>query len=92
MLDLIHNQLKSNPTLLIDVKVTPKSRQNQLLECFEQLNGRIMLRVKIQGAPVKGKVNAELIDFLAQELGIAKSKLQLVAGLTSRHKILKITS
>lgn len=91
MLDLIHKQLKTNPNLLIDLKVTPKSRQNQLLECFEQLNGRIILRVKIQGAPEKGKVNAELIDFLAQELGLAKSKLQLAAGLTSRYKILKIT-
>jgi hypothetical protein len=90
MIQIIQQQLKLKNPLLIDLKVTPKSKNNQLLECFEQLNGRVMLKVKIQGAPEKGKVNQELLKFLSNQLDLPKSHLQLVAGLTSRNKVLQI--
>lgn len=68
------------------------SQNNQILDCFEQLDGHLLLKLKIKGAPEKGKVNAELIDFLSEQLALPKSKIQIIAGLTSRNKILRINS
>jgi uncharacterized protein YggU (UPF0235/DUF167 family) len=48
------------------------------------------LRVRIRGIPEKGKVNEELIAFLAKTLGIAKSRIEILSGHTSRLKRLKI--
>lgn len=90
MLTILNNKLAGQGQIIIDVKVTPKSRKDQIIDCFEQLNGRIMLKVKVHGAPKKGEVNANLIDFLSEELDLPKSKLQLISGLTKRHKILQI--
>ena len=82
----------ANPTsILLDLKVTPKSRQNQIIDCFEQLNGHLLLQLKIHGIPEKGQVNQEIIEYLSRELNLPKSNLRLIAGLTSRRKILQIT-
>ena len=71
--------------ILIKLKVIPNASKNQVVS-FE--NG--VLRVRIKGVPEKGKVNEELIAFLAKELGIAKSNIELISGQTSRLKRLKI--
>ena len=49
-----------------------------------------ILKVKIAAAPVKGKANKELIDFLSDRLGLRKSQVALVQGETSRYKIIAI--
>jgi uncharacterized protein (TIGR00251 family) len=45
-----------------------------------------VLAVRIKGVPEKGKVNEELIAFLAKELKIAKSQIEILKGHTSRYK------
>lgn len=67
------------------VKVTPHSAQNQILGWEEEV-----LKIKIKGVPEKGKVNEELIAFLAKTLKIAPSKIQFVSGHTARLKRLQI--
>ena len=44
------------------------------------------LRVRVAAAPEKGKANDELLDWLADQLGIRKSALELEQGATSRKK------
>jgi len=90
MLTKIQQQLKVHPQLLVDLKVTPKSKLNQVIDCYEQLNGRVLLKLKIQGAPEKGKVNLSIIEYLSKQLKLPKSHLQLIGGLTSRTKLLQI--
>ena len=46
--------------------------------------------IKIRGVPEKGKVNENLIAFLAETLKIAKSQIEIVSGETSRLKRLEI--
>lgn len=67
------------------VKVTPHSARNQILGWEEGV-----LKVKIKGVPEKGKVNEELILFVAQVLAISPSKIHLLSGHTSRLKRLQI--
>ncbi|MEN9343320.1 MAG: hypothetical protein RLZZ453_107 [Chlamydiota bacterium] len=71
--------------MILEIKVTPQSSKNEVLRWEEN-----HLVVKIQGAPEKGKVNENLINFLAKILGIAKSRIEIISGKTSRFKKLNI--
>lgn len=44
------------------------------------------LKIRLAAPPVDGKANACLVEFIAEQLGIAKSRVSLVAGQTSRTK------
>ncbi|AEY02852.1 hypothetical protein GU3_15495 [Oceanimonas sp. GK1] len=44
------------------------------------------LKVAITAPPVDGQANAHLLKWLAKECGVAKSRVELVAGDSSRHK------
>jgi len=46
--------------------------------------------VKIAAPPVKGKANQELVRFLSDILGVAKSNITIEKGLTSRRKVVGI--
>jgi uncharacterized protein YggU (UPF0235/DUF167 family) len=46
--------------------------------------------VRIAAAPVDGEANKALRDFLAKSLGLAKSKVQLEKGSSSRFKTFEI--
>ena len=47
------------------------------------------LRVRVAAPPVDDAANRALIEFLAECLGIAKRAVRIVAGETSRTKILE---
>lgn len=44
------------------------------------------LKIRLAAPPVDGKANDCLLRFLADRLGIARSRLTLIAGTTSRAK------
>ncbi|MBX7066948.1 MAG: DUF167 domain-containing protein [Parachlamydiales bacterium] len=69
----------------IQIKVTPNSSKNEIMGWEGEL-----LRIRVRGVPEKGRVNEELIAFLAKEFGIAKSQITIHSGHTSRLKRLKI--
>lgn len=48
------------------------------------------LKIRLLAPPVDGKANAALLDFLAKRLGLAKSKISLISGQTSRRKVVEI--
>lgn len=48
------------------------------------------LVIGLAAAPERGKANAELIDTVARIAGVARSAVELVAGATARHKLLRI--
>jgi uncharacterized protein (TIGR00251 family) len=68
--------------LRLSVKVVPKSSRNEIVEV--QADGT--WRVKVAAAPEKGKANAELCGFLASEFGVARSRVEVVAGHASHRK------
>ena len=71
--------------MILEVKITPYASKNEILRWEEN-----RLVMKIQGVPEKGKVNENLIDFLAKTLGIAKSRIEIITGKASRFKKLNI--
>jgi len=67
------------------IKVIPKARRAGVTQ-----NADGSLTVKLNTAPEKGKANRELIDLLAEWFDVAKSDLEIVRGLTSRNKLVRI--
>jgi len=69
----------------IKVKVIPRAKQNRLEKTAEGF------RVRVTAAPIDGKANEAVIKLLADHLGVAKSKLRVVKGATSRDKVIELT-
>jgi len=68
------------------VKVVPKSSKTELVGYLPDGTWKI----KIAAAPEKGKANRALCEFLAEHLGVAKSKVHIVAGETSHLKRIRV--
>src|SRR3989344_845988 len=73
--------------MILSVKITPNASQNSIVGWQGDL-----LRIRIAAPPDKGKANDELIEFLAEKLGVPKSDIQLLSGQASRPKRLEIRS
>lgn len=73
----------------IHVKVTPKASKERIK--VERLDdGSQLVRVYVTAAPEGGKANEAVIALLAKYLGVSKSSLSIVRGLTNRDKIISI--
>lgn len=48
------------------------------------------VKVRLAAPPVDGAANAALVEFVADRLGIAKSRVRIVTGQTSRRKVLEV--
>jgi hypothetical protein len=66
----------------IRIKVIPKSSRTELVGYLPDGTWK----VKIAAVPEKGKANRELVEFLAEKLGVAKSRIRIVSGQTSPLK------
>jgi uncharacterized protein len=51
-------------------------------------DGRI--KIRLAAPPVDGAANAELVSFVASRLGISKAQVRVVAGESSRRKLLEL--
>jgi uncharacterized protein (TIGR00251 family) len=71
--------------LTFEVKVTPGMSNNEISGVQ---NGA--LKVKINAAPEKGKANKELIGFLSGTLGIRKADIEVIKGVLSRNKSVRV--
>lgn len=68
------------------VRVTPRASRNEIAEVLD--DGTIKIRIAAQ--PADDEANAALIDFMSEILGVPKSRLDIVAGLTGRDKLISV--
>jgi hypothetical protein len=73
----------------IGVKIKTGAKENSI-EGYTEINGKKFLKVNIKSIPEKGKANEEIINFLANEWEIPKSKIEISSGHTNKLKILSI--
>jgi len=71
---------------LVFIHLTPGAKRCALGETTQDAQGREYLKVYITARPVEGEANKMLREWLADTLGIAKSRVEIVQGLQSRHK------
>lgn len=81
----------------IFVKVRPGAKVEKVEEVdathfVRALGGRAegYLVVAVREEAREGKVNKRLIEILSQYLGISKSSVRIIAGLTSREKVVEV--
>ncbi|HEY5760261.1 MAG TPA: DUF167 domain-containing protein [Steroidobacter sp.] len=48
------------------------------------------VKIRLAAPPVDGAANAALVEFVAERLGIAKSRVRITAGMTSRRKTVEV--
>ncbi len=81
--------LKLNETpegVIFTVHVQPRASRNEI-SGFQ--GGEIKLR--LTAPPVDDAANKLCIEFIAKLLGVAKSRVTIIAGAKSRHKTIKVT-
>ncbi len=79
-------ELKSVPGgVTLSVRVTPRARKNEVAGIQAGA-----LKVKLAAPPVEGAANAALCVFLAEQLGVRKAAVTLIAGQTSRLKVVRV--
>jgi uncharacterized protein len=66
--------------------VIPKSSKTELAGYLPDGTWKI----KVAAAPEKGKANRALVDFLAQHLNVAKSRVHIMSGETSQLKRIRV--
>jgi uncharacterized protein (TIGR00251 family) len=71
--------------VLLSVKLQPRASAN---EVGAPLGNE--LRIKVTAPPVDAAANEALVRLLAERLDYPRSKVELVRGQTSRHKLVKL--
>ena len=70
---------------MLEVHVTPRAKKERWVK-----SGLGGVRFYTAAPPVDGKANAALIKAVAERLRMPRSKVELVKGMTSRLKVLRI--
>ena len=76
--------------LTVDVRLTPGALRDAIDKVVMLDDGRPVLAVRVRAVAEKGKANTALATFLAKALKRPKSACRLVAGATSRRKVLRV--
>ena len=67
------------------VRLTPRSAVERVDDVVDGV-----LRVRVMAPAVEGAANTALVRLLAEALGIARRDVQIVAGATSRQKLVVV--
>ncbi len=76
---------QDGPDVLLTVHVQPRASRNQVKVAPDRVS------LRLTAPPVEGAANAACCSYLAECLGLPKSRLSVIRGLTSREKLVRIT-
>jgi uncharacterized protein (TIGR00251 family) len=100
--DILHNESKRNKRnaargvakaaslrrkepIRLAVYIQPRASKTELAGRHDG-----SIKIRIASPPVDNAANRELIEFVAERLGMPKGKVRIVSGATSRRKVLEI--
>lgn len=70
----------------LSVRVQPRASANEIAGLYGDA-----LRIRLTAPPVEGAANEALVDFLSGTFEIARRNITIVAGSSSRLKIVELT-
>jgi len=73
--------------LIIEIKVVPNAGRQSW-----QIDKNGILKCFLKSAPEKGKANKELVKFIARSLDVPQQEVEIIAGLSSRKKRIRISA
>ena len=65
--------------------IQPRASKNEISGV---MNGA--LKIRLTSPPVEGAANKACIKFLAKRLGVSAARVDIVGGLTSKNKIIRV--
>ena len=72
------------------IKLTPKAAADRIGDTRQDADGHDVLQVYVTAVPEDGKANKAMIRLIAKHFAIAPSRVVLLQGHTSRHKVIEI--
>ncbi len=69
----------------LELKVIPNAPRNEIAGWLGTA-----LKVKIHAPALEGRANDELLDFLAEKLGVPRRQVTLLRGDKSRQKVVRL--
>lgn len=72
-------------TLLLTLRIQPDARRSGFAGLHDGA-----LKVRVAAPPIEGRANRELIEFLAETFGTAKTNVSLLRGASGRTKTASI--
>jgi uncharacterized protein len=76
---------KEDERARITVKVQPRAKVTRVAGRVENA-----YRLQVAAPPVDGKANDACVAFMADVAGVAKSRVRIVSGLSSRMKVVEV--
>lgn len=73
-----------------EIYLRVKVRPNAAKTCFKEIMADETIKLDLAAAPVKGRANIELINFLASEFAVNKNRVRIISGAGERVKLVKI--
>ena len=70
----------------LGVRVTPRASRNQIVGVLN--DGTV--KVHLVCGPADEEINAELLGYLSEVLGVPKSRVEIVAGENGRDKLVSV--
>jgi uncharacterized protein (TIGR00251 family) len=70
----------------VTLRVHPGAKRNAVMGEHDGA-----LRISLTTPPVDGRANEAVVAFLAEHLRLPRARVTLVAGLTSRSKVVRVT-
>ena len=71
--------------MIVRVRVQPRAKKNALAGQIEQ-----EWKLLLTAPPVEGRANQACIEFFARGLRIPQSRVRLLSGEKSRHKVIEL--
>ena len=81
----LHSE-NNGEAVLLSLHIQPGAKKTAVVG----LHGEA-LKIRLAAPPVDGKANQALVEFLAASLMVTKSRIDLVSGVSSRTKRIRIT-
>ncbi len=71
---------------ILPVRITPRAQKNEISELME--DGTV--KIRLTAPPIDGKANKALVDFLSDILNVRRSRIEIISGMKSRDKRVRI--
>ena len=71
------------------MRITIKAKPSSNEEKVEKINNTELI-VSVKKPPVKGLANKTIIHVLSKHFGVSQSRVRIISGHASRHKIIEI--
>ncbi len=76
---------ENNGKLTLNIYVIPRSSRTEIIGIYAS-----SLKIKLKAPPVDNAANEELIKFIASNLAVSKSSVEIVKGHNQKRKVLSI--